>query len=75
MIIFSFSQDKIIDGVSGGALIYSLNLAGPKTYRPARLGAESHLFVEQLKDRLYPLLTWKVGLLMIWDSENFFTTI
>ncbi|MEK7186300.1 MAG: aminotransferase class I/II-fold pyridoxal phosphate-dependent enzyme, partial [Patescibacteria group bacterium] len=59
MIIFSFSQDKIIDGVSGGALIIhkprrsqAYDLRGWENKNPP--------LSRQLKDRLYPLLTWKI---------------
>jgi perosamine synthetase len=53
--ILSFSQDKIIDGVSGGALI-SRN--SKSEIRNPKLGNPSIL--RQLKDRLYPLLTLKI---------------
>jgi dTDP-4-amino-4,6-dideoxygalactose transaminase/lipid II:glycine glycyltransferase (peptidoglycan interpeptide bridge formation enzyme) len=55
-VMLSFSQDKVVDAVSGGALIV----------RNARYSVEqpttSVPFVQQLKDRFYPVLTWKVRL-------------
>ncbi|MEK7572991.1 MAG: aminotransferase class I/II-fold pyridoxal phosphate-dependent enzyme [Patescibacteria group bacterium] len=58
-VILSFSQDKIIDGVSGGALIVR---------RPRRLNAQNLRGWEnknpplrkQFLDRLYLILTWKI---------------
>lgn len=54
MVVLSFSQDKMIDGISGGALIVknpnlSINV------QLANLG-----FQIQLKDRLYPFLTYLI---------------
>ena len=55
-VILSFSQDKVVDAVSGGALVvrnkaYAVHVATPT----ARVS-----FGQQLKDRLYPILTWKI---------------
>src|SRR3989344_2704625 len=55
--IFSFSQDKVVDAVSGGALVIR-----NKKY----LSSEEFRFREpenQLKDRLYPLFTYKIRFL------------
>ena len=66
--MFSFSQDKIIDGISGGAMIDRIT----NNARPASLGeaGESRItnhanpsFARQLKDRFYPILTWKIRVL------------
>lgn len=70
MVILSFSQDKVVDGVSGGALVVrntQLLVKEPALARPVKLS-------QQLKDRLYPLLTWKIrvlhgigiGKIMLW---------
>ena len=65
-VVFSFSQDKIIDAVSGGALIIR-NKKYLKNVIPSRstfLGVnsveESPASKQQLLDRLYPLLTYKI---------------
>jgi len=55
-VILSFSQDKVVDAVSGGALIvrnktYAIHVATPTTQVS---------FAQQLKDRFYPGLTWKI---------------
>lgn len=55
-VILSFSQDKVVDAVSGGALIirnkaYASAVAAPTK----RLSAG-----QQLKDRLYPILTSEI---------------
>lgn len=53
--ILSFSQDKIIDGISGGALISKngkWKMVNGKWNNPS--------FVRQIRDRLYPILTWKI---------------
>ena len=54
-VILSFSQDKVIDAVAGGALI----IRNKRYQLPVKdfLGIP---FSKQLKDRLYPLLTWKI---------------
>ncbi|OGH45761.1 MAG: hypothetical protein A3H50_02240 [Candidatus Levybacteria bacterium RIFCSPLOWO2_02_FULL_37_10] len=55
-VVLSFSQDKIIDGISGGALIirnkiYQKNIENSFKNPSVAL---------QLKDRFYPLLTFKI---------------
>lgn len=52
--VLSFSQDKIIDAISGGALIIK-----NKNYQEVKLniGNFSHT---QTKDRLYPIFTYKI---------------
>ncbi|MBL7036513.1 DegT/DnrJ/EryC1/StrS aminotransferase family protein [Candidatus Microgenomates bacterium] len=53
LVTLSFSQDKIIDSVSGGALIIkNKNLQKKVTFEKMGVG-----FFQQVKDRLYPLLT------------------
>ena len=55
-VILSFSQDKIIDAVSGGALVVRnkkyQNLQLPKIAQPAKK--------QQVKDRFYPNFTFKI---------------
>ncbi|MEK7133499.1 MAG: peptidoglycan bridge formation glycyltransferase FemA/FemB family protein [Patescibacteria group bacterium] len=55
-VVLSFSQDKVVDAVSGGALIIR-----NKKYVDAVISAE-HVpsLGQQLKDRFYPVLTWKI---------------
>ncbi len=54
-VVLSFSQDKVVDTVSGGALIVRNEkhkaIAAPTKEIP---------FGKQLKDRFYPRLTWKI---------------
>ncbi len=52
-VILSFSQDKIIDAVSGGALIIR-----EKKYRKKISNLTNLKKVNQIKDRLYPLFTY-----------------
>lgn len=55
----SFSQDKLVDAVSGGALIVRND-----TYRTAITVPSTNLpLSQQLKDRFYPILTWNVRML------------
>lgn len=54
-VILSFSQDKVIDAVAGGALIIRNEKYQEMTARPKKVP-----FTQQLKDRLYPLLGWKI---------------
>jgi len=55
-VILSFSQDKIVDAVSGGALIVRNPL-----YRDIVTVPTKHVaLAQQMKDRLYPLLTWMI---------------
>lgn len=62
MVALSFSQDKVIDAVSGGALIIR-----NKKYRTKSLQGEAlRNFKEpknQLKDKAYPLFTYKIRFL------------
>lgn len=52
--IFSFSMDKIVDAVSGGALIMRKKIAEyPYTLKPV-------LLKQQIKNRLYPLFTFLI---------------
>lgn len=50
-VVFSFSQDKIIDGISGGALIGSVN---------SRIHLEGVRTEKQLMDKFYPFLTFLI---------------
>ncbi|MEK7559163.1 MAG: aminotransferase class I/II-fold pyridoxal phosphate-dependent enzyme [Patescibacteria group bacterium] len=54
-VILSFSQDKIIDGVSGGALITRI-----KNQKSKIKNYSNPPFSRQIKDRFYPILTWKI---------------
>lgn len=55
-VIFSFSQDKIIDAVAGGALIArNGDFSGFADYRPADIGIS-----RELLDRLYPIFTYLI---------------
>ncbi len=56
--ILSFSQDKVIDAVSGGALITRSKQYSDKTHAPAKQISRS----QQLRDRFYPTLTYKIRL-------------
>jgi len=58
-VALSFSQDKVIDSVSGGALIIRNKLYNNKTIQ--QFNNINNL--QQLKDRLYPLLTYKIRFL------------
>lgn len=63
LIVLSFSQDKAIDAVSGGALVIR-----NKQYSNSTMATKSDLVkqfhnvsnYQQLIDRLYPLLTYKI---------------
>lgn len=65
--VLSFSQDKIIDAVSGGALIirnkkFKLTPEGARVFHPEGRTA-LHLPAGTIKDRLYPHLTYKIRFL------------
>lgn len=58
-VVLSFSQDKVVDGISGGAVImhnasFASRVGAPKGHVP---------FARQCKDRLYPLITWNIRVL------------
>lgn len=58
-VVLSFSQDKVVDGISGGALImrnadFASRVDAPKGRVP--------LF-RQLRDRFYPIITWNIRVL------------
>lgn len=59
MVMLSFGRDKVIDAVSGGALVIKGKVS--QKWR-AKLAAERHLpsLKHRLLDRIYPSLTWKV---------------
>lgn len=62
MIIFSFSQDKIIDGISGGAFI-TRNSKFPLRSEASEILNSKYstpTLYRQIKDRLHPILTWKI---------------
>lgn len=52
-IVLSFSQDKIVDGIAGGALI---------SKKPLSIDMSSIASKEELRIRLYPLLTFLIRL-------------
>lgn len=56
--VLSFSQDKVVDAVSGGALV----VRHPERFAPIKDPSLSVPIATQLKDRVYPLLTWKIRL-------------
>lgn len=57
-VVLSFSQDKIIDGISGGALIIKNGKYYP---RGVTLFPEPNINI-QIKDRFYPFLTFLIRL-------------
>ncbi len=59
-VTLSFSQDKIIDAVSGGALIIR-----NKKFQNSTLASQGETLQanQRLKDKLYPLLTYKIRFL------------
>lgn len=65
LVALSFSQDKVIDAVSGGALVIknkkfqNRNLAS----QGEALQGEALKIKQQLKDKLYPLFTYKIRFL------------
>lgn len=73
-VILSFSQDKMIDGVSGGALIIR-----NKDFQNTDFKLEKLPFKQQLVDRLYPFFTYIVrltysifiGKIIHWNLKNF----
>lgn len=54
-IALSFSQDKVIDAVSGGALVIRA-----KKYQNHKLNLDFKSPKNQFKDRLYPIFTFKI---------------
>ncbi|MBI2506893.1 MAG: DegT/DnrJ/EryC1/StrS family aminotransferase, partial [Candidatus Colwellbacteria bacterium] len=54
--VFSFSQDKIIDGISGGALV----IKNPRYRIRAPYPLNDLDYKTQLIERLYPLFTFKI---------------
>ncbi len=56
-VVLSFGQDKVVDAVSGGALIIKNDKYRNLT---SKLLLRSISFRQQLKDRLYPLFTFKI---------------
>jgi dTDP-4-amino-4,6-dideoxygalactose transaminase len=57
-VVLSFSQDKMIDGISGGALITRTQASRHSNHKDAHL---SHIaFQKQKRDRLYPLFTFLI---------------
>lgn len=66
----SFSQDKIIDAISGGALIVR-----NKKYLNSGLNMEMHEPKSQIKDRFYPLITFKTRLLYALGIGKIYHTV
>ncbi len=60
MVILTFSQDKVVDAVSGGALI----IRNPK-YRPISAPIHAISLAQQIKDRFYPIFTWKIRVVYV----------
>jgi len=61
-VVLSFSQDKIIDAVSGGALIIR-----NKKYQNFELPALARIKKSKIiKDRFYPTFTWKIRTNYSW---------
>lgn len=60
-VTLSFSQDKVIDAVSGGALIIKnkkiQSIKQELNFKPPK---------NQLKDKIYPLATYKIRNLYVW---------
>lgn len=54
-VVFSFSQDKVIDSVAGGALIVRRQKF---LFSLPSLPTQQLLLAAQLKDRFHPLFTW-----------------
>jgi len=52
-VTFSFSQDKVVDAISGGAAIAKQGKIETDFVKDRNL-------CQQLKDRFYPLFTWKI---------------
>ncbi len=70
LVILSFSQDKMVDGGSGGAVVIrNQNFSFPQNLDWKEVG-----YYQQLLDRLYPILTfiirktypWKIGEVLHW---------
>jgi len=54
--IFSFGQDKIIDAISGGAAVIKEGKISDTVFKSVSIS-------KQIKDRLYPAVTWKIRIL------------
>jgi len=55
IICLSFSQDKVIDAISGGALVVR-----NKEYMLQQIKRQKVSRYQEVKDRLYPMLTYKI---------------
>ncbi len=55
LVILSFSQDKVVDAIAGGALIVR-----NQAYQPSSVVARKLPIRKQLKDRFYPLFTYVI---------------
>ncbi|MBI4089736.1 MAG: DegT/DnrJ/EryC1/StrS aminotransferase family protein [Candidatus Levybacteria bacterium] len=67
-VTLSFSQDKMIDAVSGGALVirnkkFQNSILASQGEALELLELKTLNFLQQLKDRFYPLLTYKIRFL------------
>ncbi len=56
IVMLSFGRDKVLDVVNGGALI----VRSPQLNRSMQPPSASPSILNQLRDRIYPILTWKV---------------
>ena len=74
MIIFLSARIKLSTASQAVHLLF-INLAGPKPTTCEVGKIRIHLLAGNLKIGSIHCLLGKLGLLMIWDSENFFTTI
>jgi perosamine synthetase len=71
--VLSFGRDKILDGVSGGAVIFKTDPLIRDVLDPLPLPP----FTAQIKDLLYPLITWLSrktynygGKLLVWTAKK-----
>lgn len=56
LVMLSFGRDKLLDVVNGGALI----IRSPQLHMAMQPPQETPSLLTQFRDRIYPLLSWKV---------------
>lgn len=56
LVMLSFGRDKLLDVVNGGALV----VRSPQLIRSIQPPSKFPTTTAQLRDRIYPMLTWKV---------------